>query len=65
MDPDETPHMSAAEVRQSVAALRDAEDDARRDLIARLAWRPAWAIRSRRGAIAALRDMCRRRKTPD
>ncbi len=51
------PHIAEPEVRRLVAALDGAEDDARRELAARLAWRPAWAIRSRRGALAGLRAM--------
>lgn len=57
MDADRSPHISTADVRRLVAALDDAQGEVRADLVARLAWRPAWAIRSRRGAIAALREM--------
>jgi hypothetical protein len=47
-------HMAKQDVTRLVRRLADAEGDERSDLIARLAWRPAWAIRSRRGAIRAL-----------
>lgn len=55
--PDQGPHIAEPEVRRLVAELHGAEDDTRRELAARLAWRPAWAIRSRRGALAGLRAM--------
>lgn len=57
MDPPRNPHIAEADVRRLVAELDGASGDARRDVMARLAWRPAWAIRSRGGAIAALRAM--------
>ena len=57
MESDPTPHVPSAEVERLKAALDGADGDAWCDLIARLAWRPALAIRSRRGAFAALRAM--------
>lgn len=58
------PHISDAEVPKLVEAIALADGDIRRDLMTRLAWRPAWAIRSRRGAIATLREMFRRADAP-
>jgi hypothetical protein len=52
-------HLSRTEVRRLVGALETAEGAERRDLMARLAWRPAWAIRSRRGALAAVLELMR------
>lgn len=57
MDTDRSPHISTADVKRLVAALDDAQGEIRAGLMTRLAWRPAWAIRSRRGAIAVLREM--------
>ncbi|MEQ8331606.1 hypothetical protein [Nisaea sp.] len=53
---DGSPHLSKPEVRQLV----DADGDARRAAITRLSWRPAWAIRSRSGALNAFLDLFRR-----
>ncbi|MDF1791968.1 MAG: hypothetical protein P1U88_08660 [Thalassobaculaceae bacterium] len=47
---DKSPHLTPTQVRQLVDELESAEGQARRDLMTRLAWRPAWAIRSRRRA---------------
>tara|TARA_R110002012_G_scaffold36818_2_gene103796 strand:- start:485 stop:685 length:201 start_codon:yes stop_codon:yes gene_type:complete len=58
---DGSPHLSKPEVRQLVDALDDAGSDARRAAITRLSWRPAWAIRSRSGALSAFLDLFRRR----
>lgn len=41
--------------------LADTDGELDWDKVTRLAWRPAWAIRSRRGAWATLREMFRRR----
>lgn len=65
MDRDRGPNLKPDEVRRLVAKLDTAQDDAWRDMATRLAWRPAWAIRSRRGAVAALREMFRRRAERD
>ena len=42
-------------------ALADTDGRLDWNKVTRLAWRPAWAIRSRRGAWAAFREMFRRR----
>ena len=54
-----SPHLSGTRVRRLVAEIDTAEGQARRDLMTRLAWRPAWAIRSRRGALAVVWEMMR------
>jgi len=46
------PHLSKADVRAHLDALEAAQGDKRNALSAKLAWRPAWAIRSRKGAWA-------------
>ena len=43
------------------ATLADTDGRLDWNKVTRLAWRPAWAIRSRRGAWAAFREMLRRR----
>lgn len=43
------PHMSAKEVAEALAEI-DRDPSKREAHAARLAWRPAWAIRSRQGA---------------
>ncbi len=40
--------------------LADTDGELDWDKVTRLAWRPAWAIRSRRGALAAFLDMFRK-----
>ncbi|WP_036554400.1 hypothetical protein [Nisaea denitrificans] len=62
MSQEKGPHLSKPEVRQLVTGLDDADDDTRRAAMTRLSWRPAWAIRSRSGALAAFLDLFRRRK---
>ncbi|MBX2886950.1 MAG: hypothetical protein KTR32_43785 [Granulosicoccus sp.] len=52
-----SPHLSTTEVRDMVDDLESQEGEARADTITRLAWRPAWAIRSRRGSLQVLREM--------
>jgi len=54
-----SPHLTRTESRRLVAALATAQGQPRRDLMTRLAWRPAWAIRSRRGTLSVLREMWR------
>ena len=49
-------HLSEAEVAAILDRLEHEPEDAQA-LRARLAWRPAWAIRSRRGALAAVLEM--------
>lgn len=51
--------MSRDEVAKALAALEDGAEDSQA-IRARLAWRPAWAIRSRRGALRAFLTMFRR-----
>ena len=51
--------MSRDEVAKALAALEDGADDPQA-IRARLAWRPAWAIRSRRGALKAFLAMFRK-----
>lgn len=62
MMPDSSPHLSKPDVRQLVDTLDDAEGDARGVAMTRLSWRPAWAIRSRSGALSAFLDLFRRRE---
>lgn len=57
--PGKGPHLSEDQVGAIVAALDQAEGDRQRDLMTRLAWRPAWAIRSRRGAWRAFLSLLR------
>ena len=64
MSKDRGPHISEADVPNLVEAIARTDGDRRSDLMTRLAWRPAWAIRSRRGAIATLREMFRRPDAP-
>jgi len=51
----DTPNMSPKAVADAVVAFEKGE----KDEAVRLAWRPAWSIRSRRGAWAAFLDMLR------
>ena len=48
--------MSSDEVAMALA-VHDRNDDEAQAIRARLAWRPAWAIRSRRGALKAFLGM--------
>jgi hypothetical protein len=64
MSKDRGPHISEAEVPKMVEAIALTDGDSRRDIMTRLAWRPAWAIRSRRGAIATLIGMFGRPDRP-
>lgn len=50
--------MSPDEVAMALA-VHDRDDDEAQAIRARLAWRPAWAIRSRRGALKAFLEMFR------
>lgn len=61
MTRDRGPNIPETDVPDLLDAIARSDDDRRRDLMTRLAWRPAWAIRSRRGAIATLREMFGRR----
>jgi hypothetical protein len=51
--------MSSDEVAIALA-VHDRDDDEAQAIWARLAWRPAWAIRSRRGALKAFLEMFRK-----
>ncbi len=51
--------MSSDEVAMALA-VHDRDDDEAQAIRARLAWRPAWAIRSRRGALKAFLEMFRK-----
>lgn len=53
----EAPNMSPEEVANAVISF----EKGKRDEAVRLAWRPAWAIRSRKGAWAAFWAMLRGR----
>jgi|GEM_PF-4829745 len=50
-----SPHMTRADVRAAIAEIDAGDAEVQRARSAQLAWRPAWAIRSRRGALQALR----------
>ena len=59
-----SPHLSGSEVAAALHRLDDARRDpeahaARAEEATRLAWRPAWAIRSRKGALRAFLEMFR------
>lgn len=60
MTAERSPHLTPTEVRHLVGELDAAEGQARRDLMTRLAWRPAWAIRSRRNAVVEIWAWLRR-----
>lgn len=49
--PPDSPHLSATEVRKLVDRLGNADSAERPELMIRLAWRPACAIRSRRNSL--------------
>ncbi len=51
---DRSPHLNQAQIQQRLEELETATGQRRIDLMTELAWRPAWAIRSRRGALSAL-----------
>ncbi|MEM8754515.1 MAG: hypothetical protein AAGF90_16175 [Pseudomonadota bacterium] len=50
-------HMSPVEVRAALDELADRPRGGDDEAMTRLAWRPAWAIRSRRGALRPLREL--------
>ena len=52
--PKDSPHLTGAEVQKRLEELESATDHRRIDLMTELAWRPAWAIRSRRGVISMI-----------
>lgn len=45
----QSPHLTEEQVARKLAELESATGQQRFDLMTDLAWRPAWAIRSRRG----------------
>lgn len=49
-----SPHLSPQETARLIRSAASEDERARREAMTRLAWRPAWSIRSRRGAFAAL-----------
>ena len=49
---DSSPHLTQAQVNKRLDELETATDQRRIDLMTELAWRPAWAIRSRRGVVS-------------
>jgi len=53
--------LSAGEVRRALDLVERGEDRSGDDPLTRLAWRPAWSIRSRRGALAPFLDLFRRK----
>ena len=57
---DDAIHMTQREIESALARIDalDAGEERTRNMT-RLAWRPAWAIRSRKGALAALFAMFR------
>lgn len=58
--PPRTATLSAAEVRRALDLLARRAAPPGEDPLTRLAWRPAWSIRSRRGALAPLLALFRR-----
>ena len=56
------PHLNGDEVADRLKQLETAEDSERRDIITDLAWRPAWAIRSRRGTLNVLKEWISNRR---
>ena len=54
----DSPHLSQTEVREKLQQIEQTEGQAKRDLMTELAWRPAWAIRSRRGTLRVLGNYC-------
>jgi len=59
----DSPHLTQPQVRKRLDELETATDQRRIDLMTELAWRPAWAIRSRRGVISQLVKWWKCRKT--
>ena len=51
------PHLDADEVQARLDELETATGQRRHDLMTELAWRPAWAIRSRKGTWKVIKDM--------
>lgn len=53
----DTPHLNESEVQEKLKQIEQSEGQDKRDLMTELAWRPAWAIRSRRGTWGVLKAM--------
>lgn len=53
----DSPHLTEPEVLAKLEQIKQSEGQTRRDLMTELAWRPAWAIRSRRGTLSVLKEM--------
>jgi len=53
------PHLDADEVQTRLDELETATGQRRHDLMTELAWRPAWAIRSRKGTLKVIKEMIR------
>jgi len=51
-----SPHLTPSQIQQRLVELDAASGQRRIDLMTELAWRPAWAIRSRRGVGALLKQ---------
>ena len=51
------PHLDADEVQKRLDELETATGQRRHDLMTELAWRPAWAIRSRKGTLKVIKEM--------
>lgn len=50
-----SPHLTQSQIQQKLEELETATGQRRIDLMTELAWRPAWAIRSRRGVLSLLK----------
>ena len=54
--PNGCPHLTQTQIQQRLDELETATGQRRIDLMTELAWRPAWAIRSRRGVLSLLKQ---------
>jgi len=57
------PHLTPDQIQERLVELETAAGQRRIDLMTELAWRPAWAIRSRRGVVSALKEWWSANKT--
>ena len=57
-----SPHLDYSEVKQKLTQLESAVDQQRIDIMTELAWRPAWAIRSRSGVLALFSSWLKNRR---
>ena len=53
-NPTDSPHLTQSQIQQKLDELETATGQRRIDLMTELAWRPAWAIRSRRGVFSLM-----------